>query len=77
MSCYAVISASGCKWCDLAVEELRSRREEIDVLNLSDRPALRNLFKMAGLTQVPQIFSPEGDHIGGYHELRALFKGEP
>jgi glutaredoxin len=77
MSCFTVISANGCKWCELAVEELRSLREEFEVLKIEDRPALKRLFKMAGFTQVPQIFSPEGDHIGGYHELRAFLKGEP
>ena len=76
MSCYTVISFSGCRWCDLAVEELRSRREAFEVLNLEHKPALRRLFQMAGLTQVPQIFTPDGDHVGGYHEFRAFLRGE-
>jgi glutaredoxin len=33
------------------------------------------LIKEAGMTTVPQIFNPQGDHIGGYTELKELLDG--
>lgn len=34
------------------------------------------LLKKGGMTTVPQIFSPDGTHVGGYTELSNLLKGE-
>jgi len=33
---------------------------------------LLTLIKDAGMTTVPQIFNPKGEHIGGYTELKEL-----
>jgi glutaredoxin len=30
------------------------------------------LIKDAGMTTVPQIFNPKGEHVGGYTELKEL-----
>jgi len=31
------------------------------------------LVKKAGYTTVPQIFKPDGTHVGGYRELKEYF----
>lgn len=38
--------------------------------------ALKTLLVMAGFKTVPQVFSPEGHHIGGYSDLVEHFVGE-
>ena len=37
--------------------------------DIVSQPWLREMFKMSKLKTVPQIFSPQGDLIGGYEEL--------
>jgi len=77
MSCFTVISANGCKWCDLAIEELEAIGEEYEVIKIEENPMIRSLCKMSGLKTVPQIFNPDGDHIGGYAVLREWITAEP
>lgn len=69
MGFYTVFSKSGCDWCEMAVEDLYQFGER-PIIHMVDRDhTLRTLLLMAGLTKVPQVFSPEGYHIGGYSDL--------
>jgi glutaredoxin len=34
------------------------------------------LIKKAGMTTVPQIFTPSGNYVGGYTELKELLEKE-
>lgn len=69
---YTVISTNQCSWCKKARELLDSRGNGyvgIDVSNIHYNAAMRTLVKMAGFTTVPQVFAPDGTHIGGYEDL--------
>jgi glutaredoxin len=69
MGFYTVFSKSGCDWCEMAVEDLYAMGER-PIIHMVDKDhALRTLLLMAGLKTVPQVFSPEGYHIGGYSDL--------
>jgi glutaredoxin len=41
-------------------------------LNSPSSKWLLTLIKDAGMTTLPQIFNPTGEHIGGYTELKEL-----
>ena len=69
MACFKVISADGCKWCELAIEALEAAGVEYEVITLEENPMIRSLCKLAGLKTVPQIFGPNGEYIGGYRYL--------
>lgn len=77
MTCFKVISANGCKWCERAIEELKSAGAEYEVIRLEEDPMIRSFCKLAGLKTVPQIFGPNGEYIGGYVDLREWITGEP
>jgi len=69
---YVVITRDQCNFCDNAKALLKSAGytwTEYNVQSGSSKWVL-SLMKKAGLTTVPQIFQPDGTHVGGYTELR-------
>lgn len=64
---WVVLSRPDCPWCDKAVNLL----DACELIDLTDKDYawIRKLLLSTGVKTVPQIFSPEGDHIGGYHDL--------
>lgn len=69
MGFYTVLSRNNCQWCDLTLEVLHESGER-PIVHYADKDhAIRSLMLMAGLKTVPQVFSPEGYHIGGYEDL--------
>jgi glutaredoxin len=75
---WVVISRNQCNFCDTAKALLKSNHlsyTEYNVQSPSSKWVL-TLIKQAGMTTVPQIFSPDGTHIGGYTELAKHIKGE-
>lgn len=69
MSTYHIISGYKCPWCDKAMDLLESHEIDYTVTSASQKPWLKSLMKLAGLTTVPQVFDGEGTLIGGYEEL--------
>lgn len=70
MTSYTVIKSEDCLWCLAALDLLYSSGEDyITVYNVSNEKWLRHLMLKADLKTVPQVFSPEGVHIGGYQDL--------
>ena len=68
---WVVISRNQCNFCDTAKALLRGQGlpyTEYNVQSPSSKWVL-TLIKQAGHTTVPQIFKPDGTHIGGYTEL--------
>jgi glutaredoxin len=53
------------------INELEKQGQKYVVINIKDEnyPWLHTLVKMARLRTVPQIFTPNGTHIGGYENL--------
>jgi len=69
---YTVITRNQCNFCDSAKALLKGAGQgytEYNVQFYSSRWIL-SLMKQAGFTTVPQIFSSDGTHIGGYTELK-------
>jgi glutaredoxin len=75
VSHYTVVSQLGCRPCEEAREFLHSKGERyVEVLHVNSNPWLLTLMKKAGLKTTPQVFSPEGVHIGGYDDLKRLLE---
>jgi len=71
---WVVVSRDQCNFCDTAKALLKGQGlpyTEYNVQSPSSKWVL-TLIKQAGHTTVPQIFDPNGNHIGGYTELRDL-----
>jgi len=71
---YVLITRNQCNFCDSAKALLKGSNElyvEYNVQSPSSRWVL-TLIKQAGHTTVPQIFSHDGTHVGGYTELKEL-----
>jgi len=71
---YTVITRNQCNFCDTAKALLKGAGQgyiEYNVQSDSSRWVL-TLMKQANIKTVPQIFSSDGSHIGGYTELKQL-----
>lgn len=68
MGFYTVISRNNCQYCTMVLEDLYEAGERPIVHHVDKDPSIRTLMLMAGLKTVPQVFSPDGYHIGGYQE---------
>ena len=71
---YTIITRDQCNFCDAAKALLKGANlpyTEYNVQSASSKWVL-SLLKMTPLTTVPQIFKPDGTHIGGYTELKEL-----
>lgn len=66
---YVIIGQPDCVFCQKAKALLMEKYSDYQYFDLKNNPWLLELFKMSKLKTVPQIFSPEGDLIGGYEEL--------
>jgi len=68
---WTVISQDNCKFCMDAINELEKQGQKYAVINIKDENYLwlRSMIKLAGLRTVPQIFTPNGTHIGGQDNL--------
>jgi glutaredoxin len=72
---YVIIGTPKCSYCNQAKSLLLDKYSDYEYHDLTKKPWLLELFKIAKLKTVPQVFSPEGDLIGGYDELR-IYMGE-
>ena len=54
-----------------AINELEKQGQKYVVIDIKDENYLwlRSMIKLAGLRTVPQIFTPNGTHIGGQDNL--------
>lgn len=73
---WVILSRPDCPWCDKAEKLLLLETDEdYEFIDLAERENkwVRNLLLKCEITTVPQIFTPEGKHIGGYHDLKRYF----
>lgn len=70
---WIILTRHKCDFCTKAKDLLDSSGYNYTVYNLQEPTNrwLLMLIKAANLSTVPQIFSPNGDGIGGYTELRS------
>lgn len=73
MDAFVILGQPTCKYCDEAKKFLAIKEEGYLYIDLTkDRWAMSLLLK-AGLRSVPQVFAPNGTHIGGYEDLKKYF----
>ena len=75
---YVVITRDQCNFCDQAKALLKGANlpfTEYNVQSGSSKWVL-TLIKKAGMTTVPQVFKPDGTHVGGYTELKEVLLGK-
>lgn len=71
---WVVVSRDQCNFCDQAKALLKGANlpfTEYNVQSGSSKWVL-TLIKKAGMTTVPQVFKPDGTHVGGYTELKEV-----
>jgi len=70
---YTMLTKDYCPWCDKAAKLLNDKEVHFITVELSSQTqgqaAMLTLAKMAGFTTVPQVFTHDGTHIGGYEDL--------
>jgi len=76
MSVYVLVGRVDCPHCSNAMGLLRDSRIAVQYYSLNDSKWVLDLFKKSGIKTVPQIWDAEGNHVGGYTELRTLLKGD-
>ncbi len=71
-----IYTTSYCPYCTAAKKFLKSKRVDFQEIDVSDDDTMRDkLVQMTGGREtVPQIFV-DGESIGGYEELVALYPG--
>ncbi len=69
---YVIITRNQCNFCDAAKALLEGANLPYTQYNVQEPSSkwVLTLIKQAGHTTVPQIFAPDGTHIGGYTELK-------
>jgi glutaredoxin 3 len=69
---YVIITRNQCNFCDDAKALMKGKGYQYTEYNVQSPSSkwLLTLIKQAGYTTVPQIFGPDGSHIGGYTELK-------
>ena len=69
---WVIITRNQCNFCDTAKALLKAKNYQYTEYNVQSPSSkwVLTLIKQAGYTTVPQIFKPDGTHIGGYTELR-------
>ena len=75
MSKIEIYSSMWCPFCHRAKQLLQSKGAGFEEFDVDVNPALRNEMtqRSGGRQTVPQIFI-NGEHIGGYEDLRLLNK---
>jgi glutaredoxin len=67
---YTIVTRNQCNFCDTAKALLQGLGIEYQELNVQESRWLLDLVKKAGYTTVPQIWDHNGQHVGGYTELK-------
>ena len=71
---FRIITSDTCPWCDKAKAEITKRGGTFESLSYNQEPWIKDLIIKAGFTTVPQIWTIDGEHIGGYEKLVAWFE---
>jgi len=74
---YVIITRNQCNFCDDAKALLKGKGYSFVAYNVQEQSSkwVLTLIKQAGYTTVPQVFDPQGNHIGGYTELKEYIHG--
>lgn len=69
---WVIITRDQCNFCDSAKALLKGSGFQYVEYNVESGSSrwIAHLMKKAGLTTVPQVFYPDGVHLGGYVDLK-------
>jgi len=72
---WTIIVRSQCNFCDSAKALLEAKGQSYTTYSVQEPSSkwVLTIAKKAGYTTVPQIFKPDGTHVGGYRELKEYF----
>ena len=72
---WTILTRSQCNFCDSAKALLKGMGESYTLYSVESPSSkwVLTMAKQAGYATVPQIFKPDGTHIGGYTELKEYF----
>lgn len=73
---YRIYSKAGCIFCDAAMELLKEKNYTYEEIKVKENEDAIRLFKERHFTTVPQIFDKNGNHIGGYQDLKLALMQE-
>ena len=73
---FRMITSDTCPWCDRAKVLIQQKGGAYESLSYNQEPWIKDLIIKAGFTTVPQIWTMEGEHIGGYEKLVEWFDGK-
>jgi len=66
---FYIVHRPECPWCDKAIDLIEAETDEdFSLVNIYENKLIWNLFRLAQLTTVPQIWYDD-EYIGGYQEL--------
>ena len=72
---WTILTRSQCNFCDSAKALLKGMGESYTLYSVESPSSkwVLTMAKQAGYTTVPQIFKPDGTHVGGYRDLKEYF----
>ncbi len=74
MQQWSMYTQPGCSFCELAKITLTERGIPFFEIDISENAQALAKLRLSNLRTVPQIYDDEGNHIGGYDELRKKFR---
>lgn len=74
MQQWSMYTQPRCSYCELAKIELTERNIPFFEIDITENAQALAKLRLANLRTVPQIYDDEGNHIGGYTELRKKLK---
>ena len=73
---FVVVGRRNCNFCDKAKELIRNNGATASYYSVEESGWLLDLFRKADIKTVPQIWTINGEYIGGYNQLETYMKGE-
>jgi glutaredoxin len=69
---WVIITRNQCSFCDAAKALMKGAGLDYTEYNIQSDSSkwILSLLKRSSITTVPQIFKPDGTHLGGYTELK-------
>ena len=73
---FTIITRDNCSFCSMSKDLLYLYNQNYTEYNVESGSSkwVLSLLSKAGYTKVPQIYAPDGKHIGGYESLMDYLK---
>ena len=71
---YKIYTKDLCGYCTMAKQIFQNKELEYEEIHVDGNAQALAHLRLNNLRTVPQIYDPNGNHIGGYMELREHLK---